>query len=458
MKFQGLGIAALFFSLPLSACGPDLTEGANTYQCYGENLECTARDLFTGECIGGVGPVPCAPRVCADDTAEAVNVAGRVCAYSVSSCSLVEADSCRLGAGASSIADGLVENVMATTPTHNIEATVNPAMSWITVDWDGTSASATIDPVSSISLHDDAGDGNTGRIVVTNMETWGNDTTLGGYSVQEPTVVNAQHFEGAKISTGEFWLRTNTVLFANWATIDGHHTSVMGHPLTTVSGSIDYAAGEITIDGSIQGSSEEGPVPLTASFHLVYEFEPEPAPSAIVEVVFGQNYASISEYLEPNGPIAEVTWYAGDVLRTAGFLDPQAAIGHNSWVDASQVTDNAVSLYLRDQSGAASIQVVCLSENESDCLPECPPENQDCYAEDEPPSCAGECGGASPGGCWCDAACVSYGDCCDDYAPQCNADSCWGSCDTRAPGGCWCDAACTSFGDCCADKVPVCGE
>jgi hypothetical protein len=24
--------------------------------------------------------------------------------------------------------------------------------------------------------------------------------------------------------------------------------------------------------------------------------------------------------------------------------------------------------------------------------------------------------------------------------------------------GCWCDAACTSYGDCCPDKVAVCGS
>ena len=447
----------LLLSIPLPACGPDLVEGAHTYQCAGENLECLARDIFTGECIGGYGPVPCWTRVCADDTSEALSVAGRVCSYSVSSCSLVESNACRLGAGASAIADGLVENVMGTVPDHNIEGTINPASSWITVNWDGTSTSATIDPISSISLHDDAGNGNAGRIVVTNMETWGNDTTLDGHAVESPTVVNAQHFEGGKTSTGDFWLRTNTVLFANWATIGGHHTSVMGHPQSTVSGSIDYAAGEITIDGAIQGSSEDGPVPLTATFHLVYDFEPEPAPSAVVEVVFGQDYASITELIQPNGPIAELTWYAGDVLRTVGFLDPQAELGHDNWIDASQLDENVVSLYLRDEAGVASLQVVCLSETETDCLPPCPPEDQDCYAEEPPASCEDSCGGSSPGGCWCDAACVSYGDCCDDYAPQCNTNSCWGSCGTHAAGGCWCDAACTSYGDCCDDKVAACG-
>jgi hypothetical protein len=34
---------------------------------------------------------------------------------------------------------------------------------------------------------------------------------------------------------------------------------------------------------------------------------------------------------------------------------------------------------------------------------------------------------------------------------------CSGACGGQSPGGCWCDAACSQYGDCCADKVQVCG-
>jgi hypothetical protein len=34
-------------------------------------------------------------------------------------------------------------------------------------------------------------------------------------------------------------------------------------------------------------------------------------------------------------------------------------------------------------------------------------------------SCAGACGGASPGGCFCDDACTAFGDCCGDFADVC---------------------------------------
>ena len=34
-------------------------------------------------------------------------------------------------------------------------------------------------------------------------------------------------------------------------------------------------------------------------------------------------------------------------------------------------------------------------------------------------SCAGECGGGAPAGCYCDEMCNFYGDCCSDYAATC---------------------------------------
>jgi hypothetical protein len=34
-------------------------------------------------------------------------------------------------------------------------------------------------------------------------------------------------------------------------------------------------------------------------------------------------------------------------------------------------------------------------------------------------SCAGACGESSPGGCFCDALCVSFGDCCGDFCVHC---------------------------------------
>ena len=92
------------------------------------------------------------------------------------------------------------------------------------------------------------------------------------------------------------------------------------------------------------------------------------------------------------------------------------------------------------------------------------------------------CGGKAPGGCWCDSACTTYGDCCFDgpctAGPYCGDGSCNGtetcdsceadcgpcpdepdpsscletsSCGYKAPGGCWCDNACTAYGDCCSD-------
>jgi hypothetical protein len=40
---------------------------------------------------------------------------------------------------------------------------------------------------------------------------------------------------------------------------------------------------------------------------------------------------------------------------------------------------------------------------------------------DSPATCAGFCGGRSPGRCWCDVACSGWGDCCPDYQNVCSA-------------------------------------
>lgn len=73
----------------------------------------------------------------------------------------------------------------------------------------------------------------------------------------------------------------------------------------------------------------------------------------------------------------------------------------------------------------------------------------------DPSSCqeSDACGDQAPGGCWCDAGCTIYGDCCLDGPCATTENSCQesGSCGVQTPGGCWCDAACTEFGDCCLD-------
>ena len=48
----------------------------------------------------------------------------------------------------------------------------------------------------------------------------------------------------------------------------------------------------------------------------------------------------------------------------------------------------------------------------NDCTAPCPD-------PDAPVSCAGYCGGEHPAGCYCDATCVDYGDCCADVCEAC---------------------------------------
>lgn len=76
--------------------------------------------------------------------------------------------------------------------------------------------------------------------------------------------------------------------------------------------------------------------------------------------------------------------------------------------------------------------------------------------------CVGHCDGEVAAlGCWCDAACVSSGDCCADACETCGycggTGACTGSCGGQSPQGCWCDSFCVANGDCCADACATCG-
>jgi len=54
------------------------------------------------------------------------------------------------------------------------------------------------------------------------------------------------------------------------------------------------------------------------------------------------------------------------------------------------------------------------------------PAGAKCVQDDESPvnSCAGNCGGQAPGGCWCDPKCEGNGDCCADKKSECGATTC----------------------------------
>ncbi len=79
-------------------------------------------------------------------------------------------------------------------------------------------------------------------------------------------------------------------------------------------------------------------------------------------------------------------------------------------------------------------------------------------------TCAGHCGGSSPGGCWCDATCYSLGDCCEDVCDHCaglhfchdSGGSCAGACGGQGSASCFCDEDCAFFDDCCEDVCVQC--
>ncbi len=118
-----------------------------------------------------------------------------------------------------------------------------------------------------------------------------------------------------------------------------------------------------------------------------------------------------------------------------------------------------------------------------------------------PNSCLNICGKQASSGCWCDATCAQYGDCCADVQAACSGTADGGVGGTGGAGGtggsssggaggaggsgsgtafpgctptlcgtstgskdvvtgktCYCDATCASYGDCCSNKASVCGN
>jgi hypothetical protein len=73
-------------------------------------------------------------------------------------------------------------------------------------------------------------------------------------------------------------------------------------------------------------------------------------------------------------------------------------------------------------------------------------------------SCAGSCGGASPFGCYCDADCFQYQDCCEDICIECpEIDGCVADCDPPCAAGEVCEGGvCVACEPECAGKA--CGE
>ena len=101
------------------------------------------------------------------------------------------------------------------------------------------------------------------------------------------------------------------------------------------------------------------------------------------------------------------------------------------------------------------------------------------------PTCMESCGGRSPAGCWCDTACVNFGDCCPDHSTVClpatttttpttTTTTTTATTTTEAPSltcknncgfgvslngqTCYCDFFCVYFGDCCSDRDQYCTD
>lgn len=105
----------------------------------------------------------------------------------------------------------------------------------------------------------------------------------------------------------------------------------------------------------------------------------------------------------------------------------------------------------------------CTSDDE--CGPGKHCEQVMCITTPCPPLCVDD---PTPSGCQGDAdcgagqrcnipMCIPEGPCPPAQCVDVANDSCATRCGGQAPSGCYCDAACAGYGDCCADRVTFCG-
>jgi hypothetical protein len=174
----------------------------------------------------------------------------------------------------------------------------------------------------------------------------------------------------------------------------------------------------------------------------------------------------------PMSRCADVTVGLGETSVSCGVCVPCEHDTDCEDIDVDQVAGDAfgplgaiATALLLDQlfgPNDHSIHMFCqpVAGSYGVCAP-CPTLLSDCASADDPyggddDSCSGNCGGAAPSGCYCDDACLEYGDCCGDFEGVCTGDGCAGHCGEQAPAGCYCDEGCLDYGDCCGDYEDLC--
>ncbi len=343
-------------SLAIPACGLP-GEGAHVYACYGTEDVCRATDPWSGECTF-LDRVPTERRVCTDHSDVASTCDRYVNLYWGHA--LVQENGCR-----SSATDASRSPLMASWPEVSREATIVPGDSWVHVTYEDQTGAAPILPTSRVSFIDDGGWFRSGRIVVTNLEIHGDATEVDGHSVEQPTIISAEHFRGHKTASGAFALRGDTVSTANWADVEGNYTSFLGLGLPTTTGSVDYAAGRFVLDGTLQGNTVDGDLPVLAEFHLEFEFPPLeyiPFPLDGIFLDPGGQYATAEDVELPDDAVAGFEWYAGaphldDMRFDTALLKRARAVelSEDYWEQYDDIT-----LILRTEAGASYLRRFCL--------------------------------------------------------------------------------------------------
>ena len=138
-----------------------------------------------------------------------------------------------------------------------------------------------------------------------------------------------------------------------------------------------------------------------------------------IVAVVGTEHDSYAAFQEALAPLMEAArkltgprpgGAEGEGLFTPPSLFHSAAQGHYLGLLGFQYLGHGVHVSNTKKKSGATPEPTPVDEIASEAS---------CKTPDAQSGVENRCGGQAPGGCYCDAVCVDYGDCCDDYAATC---------------------------------------
>jgi len=356
----------------LSACGSPPVEDGEYYDCSGiQERVCTRPRTSTGLCPGTEIPLSCTAEVCARSESEAFGACRTHC-DEVTSVHLASIENV---CSAEPVGHS-VSPLTALEPSWALEGVLDIDVSWVSVSYEGDTASGGALPSSeNLFLYDSEGPGAAGSLDILNLAVDFANVTVAGTHVVDPSFgLNVAPLRGAIDGDGYFGLATRSSIYAAWGELAGHHSSTTAvvDPASPVFGFIDYDIGRIYLDGTIHAQDEGGEnLGLSSTFHLEYVFTPLPR---LIILTTLSSYATYIR-LEPQKggkKVITVAWYEGDVIHEYGGFEekfkisegekPELELEHKQGTPIKEVTYRAF-----DEQYVEYVGTVCLSKDEKDC-------------------------------------------------------------------------------------------